>query len=509
MKQSIITLSRVELSIYFVGWVSGIFYAIYHVHLQTSANFEYYDDVYGDFSPGWSWIGGKRDVSDPEWKVWIPFLYRLFPWVSVHIVGGQIIRSFFNSSILCCWYIIITLALILSSVGFPTVIFLLMQPLLSCLFMLTKGKTLLWTTHLLFVGILNVIKNPDCIVSRWLGVNEDEYNLIIIVFAWIQLKSIAFSLDCVAKYEQKSFKGFPTEFVQILAYCLYLPTFFFGQLILYQEFVNGINTPFEKWTSKRVGTVFLYLSRYLFWVFFTEFAMHFVYINVLHFHPKMVSNFSSWALYGFGYCMGQYFSNKYVVLYGFSSAIARAENIADLKTPKCIGRIHLYSDMWKYFDRGLHKFLVRYIYLPIAGPTSVLRKIFASFTCFAFVYVWHGTRMYIFIWSALNFVGVTIESLARIIANSKIYVEAESKLLGPRNVRRFHCMIASPLLAMSAISNFYFFGGRAIGNIFMQRIFSDSWTSLITLFSILYCCCQISTELKNREIKKCLTSKSD
>lgn len=59
--------------------------------------------------------------------------------------------------------------------------------------------------------------------------------------------------------------------------------------------------------------------------------------------------------------MGQFFSNKYVVVYGFSSAIAGAENIADLQTPKCIGRIHLYSDMWKYFDRGLHKFLVRQV----------------------------------------------------------------------------------------------------------------------------------------------------
>lgn len=133
----------------------------------------------------------------------------------------------------------------------------------------------------------------------------------------------------------------------------------------------------------------LNLLRYLFWILFTELSLHFIYFNILHYHPEVsavqltdnnvcfflffcscivfiysflfqyVRNFNSWALYGFGYCMGQYFSNKYVVVYGFSSAIARAENIADLHTPKCIGRIHLYSDMWKYFDRGLHNFLVR------------------------------------------------------------------------------------------------------------------------------------------------------
>lgn len=68
-----------------------------------------------------------------------------------------------------------------------------------------------------------------------------------------------------------------------------------------------------------------------------------------------------------------------------------------------------------------------------------------------------------------------IENLARAIANLKIYIDTERKLIGPNNARRFHCILASPLLAMSAISNFYFFGGAEIGNIFMQRIFSGKF----------------------------------
>ena len=30
--------------------------------------------------------------------------------------------------------------------------------------------------------------------------------------------------------------------------------------------------------------------------------------------------------------------------------------------PKCIGRIHLYSDMWRHFDNGLYLFMQKYIY---------------------------------------------------------------------------------------------------------------------------------------------------
>lgn len=81
---------------------------------------------------------------------------------------------------------------------------------------------------------------------------------------------------------------------------------------------------------------------------------------------QLVESFEPWALYGYGYSMGQYFHVKYVVLYGMSTAIAKFQNIAVPNMPRCIGWVHLYSDMWKYFDPGLYSFLVRYcIYIII------------------------------------------------------------------------------------------------------------------------------------------------
>lgn len=50
---------------------------------------------------------------------------------------------------------------------------------------------------------------------------------------------------------------------------------------------------------------------------------------------------------------------KYVVSYGISTTLAKFENISAPDTPKCIGRIHLYSDMWRYFDNGLYVYLKR------------------------------------------------------------------------------------------------------------------------------------------------------
>lgn len=64
-----------------------------------------------------------------------------------------------------------------------------------------------------------------------------------------------------------------------------------------------------------------------------------------------------WALYSFGYLMGQFFHIKYVVSYGTSIGMARFDGMDAPGLPKCIGRIHLYSDMWKFFDQGLYEFL--------------------------------------------------------------------------------------------------------------------------------------------------------
>ncbi|EFN68057.1 hypothetical protein EAG_05255 [Camponotus floridanus] len=69
--------------------------------------------------------------------------------------------------------------------------------------------------------------------------------------------------------------------------------------------------------------------------------------------------------------------------------------------------------------------------------------------------------------------------------------------LSSKNIKRFHCILASPLLAISAISNFYFFGGQSIGNIFTYNLLHGSWKTLSILFFFLYCCCQVSVDVKN------------
>lgn len=67
----------------------------------------------------------------------------------------------------------------------------------------------------------------------------------------------------------------------------------------------------------------------------------------------------------------------------------------------------------------------RYIYLPTLNfikktdPNNFLpvdiQKLTASFMTFGYVYIWHSVSFDVFIWAALNFLGITIERLGSVL----------------------------------------------------------------------------------------------
>ena len=84
-----------------------------------------------------------------------------------------------------------------------------------------------------------------------------------------------------------------------------------------------------------------------------------------------------------------------------------------------------------------------------------------SIVCFSYVYVWHGISKKVLIWSLLNFLGITVEAVARALAANPQYRRLEDKLSG-QMMRRLHALLSAPLLIMSCLSQFYFFAGTRV-----------------------------------------------
>lgn len=78
---------------------------------------------------------------------------------------------------------------------------------------------------------------------------------------------------------------------------------------------------------------------------------------------------------------------------------------------------------------------------------------------------------YILMWAALNFVGLFLETIF------KQYIGiCKTDRLSQETKRRLAALLAAPLLAMSALSNFYFFAGQEIGDVFVRKFLQSKQT---------------------------------
>ncbi len=107
----------------------------------------------------------------------------------------------------------------------------------------------------------------------------------------------------------------------------------------------------------RVKCLCLTFARYLTWLFVNHGVLHLLYFNALQYDLDILGEVDLWGVIGIAFCMGQFFHMKYNVYYGVPRALLMADSVEMPAATKCICRIALYSDMWKYFDNGLYKFI--------------------------------------------------------------------------------------------------------------------------------------------------------
>lgn len=136
---------------------------------------------------------------------------------------------------------------------------------------------------------------------------------------------------------------------------------------------------------------------------------------------------------------------------------------------------------------SLHHFnCFRYIYVPIVKTSHLNNKILASLACFTFVYIWHGLDSYILIWVIMNFIGIVIENSCTAIYKQHLDNSKIEEFVGKQWMRRISCFLASFLLAMSAISNFYFFSSVSIGTVFLKRVLNGEFHCILGRFYLCF-----------------------
>ncbi|CAH1639830.1 unnamed protein product [Spodoptera littoralis] len=290
----------------------------------------------------------------------------------------------------------------------------------------------------------------------------------------------------------------------MFSYTLYLPLLFVGPLILYEEFEKSFLPRSEKLTM-RLKCFILEMLRFQIYTILLELAFHFIYFFAMQSQIEAIRNMPSLALCGGGLWMGLEFHMKYVISYGTTAAYSRLDHIDPPPTPRCIVRIHVYSQMWRYFDVGLYRFLLKYIYKPVFTTMSnnftrlkITNKLFSSLITFMFIFMWHGTMWNILVWSVLNYVGIVIEYAAKAASKTARYKIFKEKYLRTDAMEvRFTAFLCAPLLGMSAISNFYLFAGSEVGNLYIELLKWPSLCNAMLVYTSLYCCCHVAIALSD------------
>jgi hypothetical protein len=208
-------------------------------------------------------------------------------------------------------------------------------------------------------------------------------------------------------------------------FIFYIP-YLFSVIVLYRDWQRQMDERVHR--ARNWSHVLFFAARMLFWTYFIEFMLHFMYFEAILRTPDTLRRIPENQLVAIGGAIGrgasqnlksmypwragQFFHMKYVVIFGIPSLFAKVDRMQPPEGPMCVSRVALYSKVWRSFDRGLYVWFKTYIFVPICQPTfSVPRRLFGLTAAYAFVLLWHGVQHHNIVWVVLNVLELLMEQV--------------------------------------------------------------------------------------------------
>ena len=502
------SLPLVEVVLYIFAWLGMYAFMMKKVYDSSTANFR--DGLYRrdievkkDLFTSWPYA----DTSDYEWEMWNFWIHfyivaNLCYFITMRITEKIAEKHRFRVSML------FSMALIVYIFGANGLWILLSQTLIVfSIAYLTESVKMTWMCAV--VTIVPLTRRE--IITMLVNVfdNHEVFYLFIIVCTLCNLRYIAFSLEYCwrknAPRDQQEEKPLLEDVIDLMEFEFYFPLLLGGPITTYKDFKRQKCKPKASWGRSFTVYFILNVARYAFWHFFLNWVLHFMYIPSMHNDLDLLDSVPLLTLLGMAISYDQYFCVKYMVLYGIPSALAVADNMVVEGAPHCVSGKFKFLDMWKYFDKGLHKWLLRYIYIPSGGSAfhlSFPRKTLNAILPFVFVYLWHGLFEHHLVWATINAFGVYIEMVCRDVSKTTTVISFENNYLSKGWTRRYRALLAMFTFSLLIISNLYFLAGIDVGNLYMKRIYTDDFVTTVLLHLLLYCGIQTSMEMSRRSISK-------
>lgn len=276
---------------------------------------------------------------------------------------------------------------------------------------------------------------------------------------------------------------------------MYLPPLYLGPLQNFDDFDAQMERR-PKCTLREVCIGVAGILRNGARFFIVEGVTHYFYISAMSKWPWMAYKLDLPSLVGFGMVLNFFFYLRYLFSYGFAGALARAEGIQLPPPSVCIARLFRCSQLWRYFDQGMHLWSKRYFYEPVVGERrTALWKVLGTVASFGFAWVWHDMDKVATIWALLTIAGIALEVLAAEVMKREPLRSLQLRYLTtPERWRIAQAVVGSPHYVLSMFACLFHLVSLDLGLVFCKRILLGFPYPLVPILTCLVLGCYLAQE---------------
>lgn len=453
------------------AWITIVLYTIWR-YATCDVNTSVPDKLHYMMSPSPYGFSRKWDNNEEEWKEGRWFIVMAWHWLLVYTVTGRVL-SHTLPWLVPYFHVAGSLLFLAFKLGpLVPIYFVVVHALFYGL--VWVGAPLLIYTVGIFLVAHDHLFNFDIfqVVAEKYGM--ECYNVTVVSVYWTVLRCSSFCLESIwcqgSPAEERRHRRM-SDYLQTLDYVLYLPPLFMGPVQNYGDYVTAMAAPKPIPTMQDLKFLAIGLLRSCVHFLVMDIMLHFFYTAALSNAPYMVEKMDLTSLLGYAIMLLLFFYTKYRVQYGLARNYARIECLELPQPPKCIGRAHLCSHFWRYFDHGLHLWIKRYVYLPVTGSERKYRWRLAGIAlAFIFVWVWHGMNLPVSLWASLSFVGVSLEVVVAMIRKLEPVKNFEAAYLNSERTRIIKAILGSPHYLLTIFSCMFYLVDMDIMEIFWRKV---------------------------------------
>uniref|UniRef100_G3MLN7 Acyltransferase required for palmitoylation of hedgehog hh family of secreted signaling n=1 Tax=Amblyomma maculatum TaxID=34609 RepID=G3MLN7_AMBMU len=474
--------------------ITGVLYALWSFSVSKESEFLVKEMRRRTFASSPYGFQRKQDTTHYAWRPKRHYVLLSWKWLLLHPVMGRAV-AYASPSLVPVFHSIYSLLMLASLLSWEVAALCLCEHALFYALTVLRSPALSYTAALLTQGH-SLILRRNYLSYFFLPRGPPFFMITTSIVHWNILRCLSFSIDYIRAERLKTehTRHRLPPYWKTLAYVVYVPTTYLGPLQTYDDYVREVGKPRSPCRLRDVASIIARFLRSGVHFVLMETMTHFIYSSAMAEWPWMIEKLDATCIVGFVLASHFFFYIRYVFAYGVAGAVASAEGIDIPPHAKCIARLNKCSHFWRYFDRGMHLYIRRYVYEPVEGNRKKPGwTVVGTASAFAFTWYWHGLHKEDGIWCLLSVLGISIEVFVTEVRKLRFIKCFEERYLGtPGRMREASAILGSPHYLLTILACLFHLAEVEVCFIVIKAALFGFPFPVLPVLVVLYCACHVS-----------------